>query len=137
MNTSGDDTDTALLWRLTADQRQQIYEEEKRRIEQSAPAFSTRTKILAVVYLLGCALLYFGLPQSVIEFCGTRNWKYEPEADIFLSLLNAVGELIRPFLAFLICGWTVAIPAALVFGVWSCGNALLRFFRRLFNRDNG
>jgi hypothetical protein len=119
MSTSGDDTDTTLAPRGLADeqwrrfseeekriikQRRQIYEEEKRSIEQSAPLLSKRTKIMAGVYLLGCVLIYFGIPQSVIDFCGTRQWKYQPETDIFRSLVNAAAELARPFIAVVICG---------------------------------
>jgi len=105
MDTSKDDSDEDILWRLTADQRQQIYNEEKRRMKQSAPMFSKQTKILIVAYLLGCVLIYFGIPQSFIAFCGTGQWTYKPETDIFGSLVNAAVELIRPFLAAVVCAW--------------------------------
>ena len=105
MDTSKDDSDEDILWRLTADQRQQIYNEEKRRRKQSAPMFSKQTKILIVAYLLGCVLIYFGIPQSFIAFCVTGQWTHKPETDIFGSLVNAAVELIRPFLAAVVCAW--------------------------------
>ena len=149
MNASGDDPDIPSgihpsRWRQfseeekrTIKQRRRIYEEEKRSIELSAPAvmFSKRTKIVAGVYLLGCVLIYFGIPQSVLDFCGTRQWKYQPETDIFRSLGNAALELIRPFIAVVVCGWAVAIPPLLVWGLWSYGEDIVRFFRRLFHRE--
>jgi hypothetical protein len=135
MNTSEDNSDTG-LWRLTSDQRHQIYEEEKRRIEQSAPMLSKQTKIVAGVYLLGCVLIYFGIPRSGMDFYLTRQWTYQPETDIFRSLVNAALELTRPFIAVVICGWAVAIPPLLVWGLWSYGEDIVRFFRRLFHRDH-
>ncbi len=67
MNLSEDDTDAAALWRLSAEQREQIYEDEKRRIKHDAPTFSKKTKIITAVYILGCLLLYFGVTNAVIE----------------------------------------------------------------------
>ena len=83
MHSSEDDTDTAALWRLNAEQRQQIYEEEKRRIAHTTPAFSKKTKIIAAVYLLGCLLAYFGVTNAVIDFWSTHTWKLRPELDFF------------------------------------------------------
>jgi Trk-type K+ transport system membrane component len=80
-----DDADTVALWRLTAEQRRQIYEEEKSRIEKASPEFSKRTKIIAAIYLLGCLLLYFGISTAVMEFWSTRTWTLKPESQIFLT----------------------------------------------------
>jgi len=84
--------------------------------------------------LFGCLLLYFGVPQSLIDFCGTHRWAYQPETDILASLFNAAVELVRPFLAVLICGWAVAIPVGVVWGFLLWGNDLLEFLRKLTNR---
>jgi hypothetical protein len=134
MDSSSNQLTSDCLWRLTPDQRQQIYEEEKRRIKESGPVLSTRTKVLCGVYLFGCLLLYFGVPQLFIEFYGTHQWIYEPETDILASLVNAAVELIRPFLAVVICGWAVAIPVGVIWGFLLWGNDLLQFLRKLIDR---
>jgi len=103
-------------------------------MEHSAPLLSKRVKILCAVYVFGCLLLYFGVPQSFIEFYGTHQWTYEPETDILASLFNAAVELVRPFLAVVICGWAVAIPLGIVWGFLLWGNDLLEFLRKLTNR---
>jgi hypothetical protein len=72
MNASGDETDTTLASRRTAEQRRRIYEEEKRLIEHSAPVFSKRTKIVAGMYLLGCVLIYFGIPRGAVDLDRNR-----------------------------------------------------------------
>ncbi len=135
MSTSRDESDTPLLWRLTADQRRQIYEDEKRRIEQSAPLFSRRTKILAVTYLVGCVLQYFGIPWSLIEFYRTRQWRYQPDPDFVKSLGEATVQLIMPFLTVYAFVAMVALPVGLVFGVICWISDLLRWLKNLFNRD--
>ena len=152
MNASGDDTDTTLAplgitdarWREFSEeqkriimQRRRIYEEEKRLIdsfvERSAPVLSTRTKIVAGVYLLGCVLIYFGIPQSMIKLCGTGQWKYQPETEFFVVLFNSAVQLIRPFIAV----WVIAIPVVFVWGLWVWGAHVFRSFRRrLFHRDH-
>jgi len=48
METSRNDFDKSILFRLTAEQKKYIYEEEKRRIEQSAPILSKQAKIYIV-----------------------------------------------------------------------------------------
>jgi hypothetical protein len=45
-----------------------------------------------------------------MDFYLTRQWTYQPETDIFRSLVNAALELTRPFIAVVTCGWAVAIP---------------------------
>jgi pyruvate/2-oxoglutarate dehydrogenase complex dihydrolipoamide acyltransferase (E2) component len=117
-----------------ANQSQRIHEEEKHRRQQGPPLCSTRIKLYCAIYLLGCVLLYFGVPQSFIDFCGTREWTYEPETDVLMSLADAGMELIRPFLAVFICAWAIAIPVAIVWGLLSWGNDLLGFLRNLTNR---
>lgn len=133
MNPPHDDTDTAALWRLTVEQRRQIYEEEKRRIAETTPTFSKKTKIIAAVYLLGCLLLYFGITNAVMEFWNNSVWKLEPESDFFESLVEAAVTLIRPFLAVLIASWFVAIPVAIVYGLCA---GIWTLLRRLVNRDD-
>jgi hypothetical protein len=49
-----EDTDKIPLWRLTAEQRQKVYEEEKERMERSRPLLSMKTRAVAGVYLVGC-----------------------------------------------------------------------------------
>jgi uncharacterized membrane protein HdeD (DUF308 family) len=136
MNSSQDDTDTAALWRLTAEQRQQIYEEEKHRIAHTTPAVSKRTTIIAAVYLLGCLLIYFGITKAVMDFWSTHTWKLKPESEFFKSLVNAAVTLIRPFLAVVLTFWAVAIPLGIVLGLWSWGADIVRFLKRMVNRDN-
>jgi len=53
-------------------------------------------KIWAAIYLLGCVLLYFGIPQSLIALPGTHKLTYQPEKNIFLNLFNAAIDLTRP-----------------------------------------
>lgn len=122
-------------WQLTDEQRQQIYEEEKRRIEKSLPMLSQKAKILIAVYSLGCLLTYFGIPATFIDFCGTRQWVYQPESDIFRSLFYAAVELIRPFLAVVIMSWVVFIPAGLIWGTWNCAADFIKFCKRLVNKN--
>lgn len=122
-----------LLWRLTAEQRREIYEQEKRRIERTSPTISNQTKILLAIYILGCILMYFGIPQSFIDFCGTRRWTYQPEKDVFLSIFKGAVEIIRPFLAVVICFWVVFIPVGIV---WVLGGDLLKYLKRLINYRN-
>jgi hypothetical protein len=124
------------LWRLTAEQRQQIYEEEKRRIEHASPALSKRTKIVLGVYLLGCALLYFGVTNAVITFWGSHSWQRNPEPEIFESLIESAIFLTRPFLAVVLTFWAVAIPPGIVWGLWLWGTDIVAFFKRLLGRDN-
>jgi len=125
--------DEDVLWRLTADQRQQIYEEEKRRIEQSPKQLSRNAKTQIAVYLFGCVLIYFGIAQSLLDFTGTRQWLYRPETVLPLSLFNAAWELARPFAA----GYLFGVPCYLVvFVLREYSPALLRFLKRSTNSDN-
>lgn len=133
MNLSQDDTDAVALWRLTAEQRQQIYEEEKRRIEDASPAISKKTKVIAAVYILGCLLLYFGIFSAVFDFWFSDTWKLKPESDLFESLLEAAVILIRPFLAVVFTFWLVVFPPLIVWGAWSWGTDIVRFLKRLVN----
>lgn len=132
MGATIDDSDKDILCRLTSDQRLQIYNEEKHRINQVSPRVSKRTKLLISIYLLGCVLLYFGIPQSFLESIGTKQLIYKPERDIFTSLLWSIMQLIRPFLAIFIC----VIPLFLVFGWWGWGNALADYLRKVMNDDS-
>lgn len=124
-----------ILWELTADQRQLIYEQEKRRIKQSSPVLSKTALIIIGIYSLGCLLLYFGIPWAFVEFCQTRRWVNQPEPDIFLSLFEAAIQLTRPAFAVLVTCWAVFIPVGLIWGAWSWGADFVRFIRRLLNRD--
>jgi hypothetical protein len=134
MNSSHHDTDTAATWRLTAEQRQQIYEEERRRIADKAPAFTKKTKIIAAVYLLGCLLIYFGITNAVMDFWSTHTWKLKPESEFFESIIGATVTLIRPFLAVVLTFWAVAIPPGIVLGLWCWRADIVRFLKRLVNR---
>ncbi|MCX5633327.1 MAG: hypothetical protein NTW93_06620 [Phycisphaerae bacterium] len=134
MDISKEQSESVSIWQLTDEQRQQIYEEEKRCIEKTSPMLSKRAIFYVAVYFFGCLLLYFGIPQAFIDFCGTRQWTYQPESNIFVSLLNAAVELIRPFLAVVITFWVVAVPAGIIWGVWILGNNFIKFFKRLVNK---
>lgn len=136
MNPSPDDRDATALWRLTAEQRQQIFEQEKHRIEHAAPAFSKKTKVIAAVYVLGCLLLYFGIPSASLEFWSTHTWKLKPEPDLFASLGEAAITLIRPFLAVILTFWFVGFPLIIALGIWGFGGDFLSFLKRMFNREN-
>jgi hypothetical protein len=136
MNLSKDDTETVPLWRLTAKQRQQIYEEEKQRLARNSPALSMKNKIIVGVYLLGCALLYFGVTAAVIAFWSTHTRELKPEPEFFESLIEAAVTLIRPFLAVVLTFWAVAIPLGIVWGLWLWGADIVALFKRLLNRGN-
>ena len=104
-----------------------------RAVRTGRTVLSKRTKIVAGVYLLGYVLIYFGIPQSIIELCGTGQWKYQPETEFFGVLVGSAVTLIRPFLAV----WVIAIPVVFVWGLWCMGADLFRSFsRRLFHRDH-
>ena len=106
MNPSQDDAEMVAVWRLTAEQRRQIYDEEKRRIEHSSPMLSKPTRIVAAVYCLGCLLLFCGITNAAIDFWSTHTWKLKPEPEFFESLVEAVVTLIRPFLAVVLYPFT-------------------------------
>lgn len=124
------------LSQLTADQRRQIYEEEKHRIEQSSPALSKKAKLLIAVYSLGCLLIYFGISDAALDFWGTRKWELRPEPHFFESLVEAAVMLVRPFLAVVLTFWVVAIPAGIIWGAWLFGADFIKFLKRLINRHN-
>lgn len=113
MHTLNDESENTLC-RLTAEQRQQIYEEEKHRIDQTGPWFSNKIKIMIVAYLLGCVLIYFGIPRSLIE----------PETALFMSLFDAGLKLIRPLLAGYIC----LLPFYVIFMAF--GYDILKYLRK-------
>jgi hypothetical protein len=128
MEASKNNFDKSIIFQLTAEQRNYIYEEEKSRIEQSTPILSKQAKIYIASYLLGCVLLYFGIVQSFIEFIGTGNWKYQTEKDIFYTLFNSIIELIRPFLAALFIIW----PILIIYGLWAWGDEILQNLKKFF-----
>ena len=138
MDISKEQSEPVSVWQLTDDQRQQIYEQEKCRIEQTSPMLS-KSAIFSVVsyvaiYFLGCLLIYFGIDQAFLDFCRTRQWTYQPESDIFESLFNAAIELIRPLLAGVLTFFVVAVPAWGIREVWTLGANLIKFFKRLVNK---
>jgi hypothetical protein len=90
--------------------------------------------LVAVVYLFGCVLMYFGIAASIIDFMGSGKWKYQPEPDIASSLLNAAVFLIRPFLAVVVLGWALIIPIGLAFWVCMWSRDAFSFLRRLIRR---
>jgi uncharacterized membrane protein len=76
-----------------------------------------RYKIWVAVYLIGCVLIYFGIPQTLINFSSTHELTYHPQKDMFLTLLNAAIVLIGPVAVVFLCG----IPVMVAFGLWvSC-----------------
>ena len=124
---------------LTDEQRQQIYEQEKRRIADFTAdglTFSqtTLTIFCVAIYFLGCLLTTFGIPKAFLNFVIHRQWMYEPEYDFFgslcSSLVGAAVELIMPVIAL----WVVVVPAALICGVWYLGADFIKFFKRLANK---
>ncbi len=131
MQESKNNFDKNIFFQLTTEQKKYIYDEEKRRIEQSAPILSKQTKAYIVFYLLGCVLLYFGIAQSFIEFIGTGKWKYQPETNIFETLLNSIIELIRPFLAALFVTW----PILIIYGLWAWGDEILKSLKKFLSHN--
>lgn len=71
-------------------------------------------KIWITIYIIGCVILYFGIPQLFIDLIGTHKVIYKPEKDLFLSLFDAVTVLIRPVIAFFI----FAIPVMLFWALY-------------------
>jgi hypothetical protein len=130
------ESETVALWQLTIEQRRQIYEEEKCRIERDLPVFSKGTKIIAAVYLLGCMLCYFGIARAAIEFWGTFKWRLQPEPNLFYELIEAAVVLLRPFLAVPMTFWAVAIPPLMIWGLWLGGVDAIGFLKRLIKRDD-
>lgn len=100
---------------------------------QPAPFVTKKTKWLIALYILGSLLLYFGIPQAVIEFMGTRNWVLQPERHLFKTLVEAVVTLIRPLLAVVISGWIVVIPALIIWYIW---DKLYGLIKRLTHRGD-
>lgn len=135
MNSPQNKNENVDLWRLTDEQRIQVYEEEKRRIKQNSPIFSKKTKIYISVYLLGCLLLYFGITNAAMDFWSTKKWNIQPEPDLFYSLFDAAILLIRPLLAVVLTFWTVAIPIGLVLGLWIWGTEIISFIKKVINRN--
>lgn len=104
---------------------------------QEVKKTTLRTAARAVIgiYILGCLLLYFGIPNAVIEFFSTHTWNLKPERDLVPSLVDAAVTLARPFLAVVLTFWAVAIPPAIVLGIWCWGTDIARFCKRLSNRE--
>jgi len=102
MDTSKDDSDNDILWRLTADQRQQVYKEEREKIKQTAPTFSKKTKIYIVLYALGCAVIYSGIIKSLTNLFDTGRWQHKTDIYFFTSSLDCLANvavlLLRPLL---------------------------------------
>jgi hypothetical protein len=102
---------------LSPEQRHRVYEEEKSRLKKSSPLISGRTWFLIATYVVGCALLYFGISSAMLDFVATREWALKPEPNLHHDLTNAAIELVRPLLASWMCVLTIAIPTLLAFGV--------------------
>jgi hypothetical protein len=120
MDTLGNEPNENTLRVLTADQRQQIYEEEKSRLEQFAPKLSKNAKVQIAVYIFGCVLVYFGIAQSLLEFATTGQWSYsKPETNLFMTLFNAVWILAGPLAA----GYLFGVPCyVVVYLLWTIKN---------------
>lgn len=106
-----------IIYRLSPEQRRRVYEQEKSCLEKSSPLISKRTWFLIATYVVGCALLYFGISSAMLDFVVTGEWVLKPESHLHHDLINAAVELVRPLLAAWMCLLIVAIPTALVFGV--------------------
>ncbi|WP_428304637.1 hypothetical protein [Lacipirellula sp.] len=120
-----------LLDALTWEQREFIYEAEKREREKDAPLLSRKVKIWIGVYIFGCLLMYFGVAKGLLEVWASKGrvWEFTLDHEFPFGLLNAVVELVRPFLAVVISGWAIAIPLLIPFGLWSYGEDIHRWFK--------
>src|SRR3990172_9025668 len=100
MDTSKYDSDKDILMRLTAEQRQQVYEEEKERIKQTAPTFSENTKICIALYILGCIVILTGLIPTISHFFETGKWQYKKDtfflAESIGYMFGVAWSLLRP-----------------------------------------
>lgn len=113
MDTLKHDSDNNVFWRLTADQRRQIYNEEKERIEQTAPLFSQKTKLRIALYILGCVIIYSGIDNTIVDLLfDTGHWHFKTEN--LESLGSAAIELIRPLLVGYITVYVIYMPIMMV-----------------------
>lgn len=137
MDISEEPPESVSIWQLTDEQRQQIYEQEKHRIEDTSPMLSKKAifciVLYVVLYFFGCLLLYFGIPKAFINESGTRQWFKQPESDFFVSLFSAVITLIRPLLAGVFTFFIIFVPAWGIREVWKLGANFIKFFKRRVN----
>lgn len=118
MNTSKDISDNDTLLRLTADQRQQVYKEEKEKIKQTAPTFSKKTKLYIALYALGCAVIYSGIIDSLTNLVDTGRWQHKTDIYFFTSSLDCLANVailaLRPLLVGFVTVFIFFMPVFLV-----------------------
>jgi hypothetical protein len=127
-----EERDWFVIHRLTPKQKQRVYEIEKKRLEETGPLLSAKQKVLIGVYIFGCTMMYFGIPQATIHFASSQEWKYQPESDILWSLLGAGIELLRPFLAVVICGWILIIVSIIPWLLYILGFNVFGVIKKIF-----
>jgi hypothetical protein len=118
METSKYDSDKAILMQLTAEQRHQIYNEERERIKKTAPIFSKKINICIALYLLGCVVILTGLIPTMSHFFNTGKWQYQRD-EFFLreSIKNMMGgtiELLRPLVVGFVTVFIIYMPVYLI-----------------------
>jgi hypothetical protein len=119
MDTSKDDSDKDILRRLNAEQRQQVYKEEKERIKQRVPTFSKKTKICIALYIIGCVVILTGLIPTVSHFFDTGKWHYKKDtfflAESIEYMIGGAMSLLRPLVVGFLAVFIIYMPAYLFF----------------------
>ena len=122
MDTSKYDSDKDILMRLTPEQRQQVYEEEKERIKQTAPTFSRKTKICIALYILGCVVILTGLIPTISHFFDTGKWQYQKDTfflgDSIEYMIGGAMSLLRPLVVGFATVFIIYMPLYLIFMIF-------------------
>jgi len=118
MDTSRDDSDKDTLGRLTAEQRQQIYKEEKERLKQAAPTFSKKTIICIALYILGCGVILTGLIPTISHYFDTGQWQYRKDplflAESIEHMIGGAMALLRPLVVGFVTVFIIYMPVYLI-----------------------
>jgi uncharacterized membrane protein len=116
METSKNDKD--ILWRLTAEQRQQIYKEEKERIKQAAPTFLKKAIICSALYILGCVVILTGLIPTLTNYFDTGKWQYKADtfflAESIEYMIGGAMLLLRPLVVGFATVFIIYMPVYLI-----------------------
>jgi ABC-type phosphate transport system permease subunit len=88
-------------------------------MEPATQEKQSTVKTMAIVYAIGCLLIYFGVPNALLDFMfDTHVLRFKIEDDLFIQMFDAVSMLVSPFLAVLMVGWILVIPSGIVYGVY-------------------
>ena len=135
MDTSKYDSDKDILMRLTAEQRQQVYEEEKERIKQTAPTFSENTKICIALYILGCIVILTGLIPTISHFFETGKWQYKKDtfflAESIGYMFGVAWSLLRPLVVGFVTVFIFYMPICMIASFFDIDltGKLMKFFK--------